>query len=220
METATCPAADRFTCLMEGLFKDVAAEAPLGWVAIPLIKLLWRRLRRMSRLFISIMARFHAGTLPAPGCARRRVAPARPAAASDPSEGPRPQDKARRFGWVLQVTYAAMVRRFDLIEMLDDPETPAIYAEAPQLGRVLRPLCRMLALRPPAWLRLPRRARRRVVNRPPAPDWLVNEPGAELRADGTVWMRLGASTHWRPGFGQTLEEAQKFDPPVRIWPRD
>ena len=54
---------------------------------------------------------------------------------------------------------------------------------------------------------------------PPAPDWLVNEPGAMLRADGSVWMRMGASTHWRPGHPGTLEEAQKFDPPVRIWPR-
>ena len=58
-----------------------------------------------------------------------------------------------------------------------------------------------------------------VAKFPPAPEWLVNEPGAELRADGTVWMRLGASTKWRPGCGVTLEEARKFDYPVRIWPR-
>jgi len=78
----------------------------------------------------------------------------------------------------------------------------------------------MMGVRKPAWLRLPRRARPRcVVTHPPAPDWLVNEPGAMLRSDGSVWMRMGASTHWRPGHPGTLEEAQKFDPPVRIWPR-
>jgi hypothetical protein len=107
-----------------------------------------------------------------------------------------------------------------LEEMLEDPEMAALVAEAPQLGRTLRPLCRMLAVKPPAWLRLPRRPRRRIEKNPPAPDWLVNEPGAELRADGSVWMRLGASTIWRPGSGQTLEEARKFDRPRRIWPRD
>jgi hypothetical protein len=81
-------------------------------------------------------------------------------------------------------------------------------------------MCRMLAVKLPDMLRLPRRARRRIEKNPPAPDWLVNEPGAELRPDGSVWMRLGASTTWRkPGFWQSLEEAQKFDKPVRIWPR-
>jgi hypothetical protein len=118
------------------------------------------------------------------------------------------------------VSWFVWNRHYELEEMLDDPETAAQVADAPQLGSVLRPMCRMLAVKPPAWLRLPRRARPSVAKFPPAPEWLVSEPGAELRADGSVWMRLGASNHWRPGFGQTLEEAQKFDPPVRIWPRE
>jgi hypothetical protein len=202
MLTANPGPADRFTCLMEGLFEDVAAVAPLGWVALPLIKLLWRRLRRMSRLFAAILARFHAGTLPAPGCAPRRPAPAPPAAASDPSHRPRPLDQPRRFGWVLQVTYAAMVRRFDLVEMLDDPETAALVAGAPQLGGVLRPLCRMLALKPPAWLRLPRRR----ALRPPRPRPTI--------------IRLGAGDLWRrpDSLWPTREEAQKFDAKIRVWP--
>jgi len=62
--------------------------------------------------------------------------------------------------------------------------------------------------------------RPRVVKYPPAPDFLVNAPGAMLRPDGSIWMHLGASTHWRPGCGETLEEARKFDPPRRIWPRE
>jgi hypothetical protein len=201
---ASLSPADRFSDLMEGLFEDVAAAAPLGWVAIPLIKLLWRRLRRMSRLFAAILARFHAGTLPAPGSAPRRPAPARPAAASDPSHGPRPLDQPRRFGWVLQMTYAAMVRRFDLVEMLDDPETVALVAGAPQIGSVLRPLCRMLALKPPAWLRLPRRPR-------PAPARQAVRP--------TI-IRLGAGDLWRgpDPLWPTREEAQKFDAKIRVWP--
>jgi hypothetical protein len=167
----------------------------------------------MKARFASIMARFEAGTLPAPGSARRDPAPDRPAA------GPRSPELPRRYGWVSMTIDRAFLRSWDLEEILDDPDTAAKVADAPQLGSVLRPACRMLGVKPPPWLRLPRRPRRRIEKHPPAPDWLVNEPGAELRPDGTVWMRLGASTIWRPGSGQTLAEAQKFDRPRRIWPR-
>jgi hypothetical protein len=205
---------DRFSSLVEGLMNDVYAEVVWGWTPIPLIKLLWRRLRRMKARFASIMARFEAGTLPAPGSARRPPAPDRPAGSSRSPELP------RRYGWVSMTIDRAFMRSWDLEEILDDPDTAAKVADAPQLGSVLRPACRMLGVKPPPWLRLPRRPRRRIEKNPPAPDWLVNEPGAELRADGSVWMRLGASTIWRPGSGQTLAEAQKFDRPRRIWPRE
>ena len=223
------PLSDRFSFLIKGLLSDVVAEVPMGWVAKPLIKLLWWRLRRMSARFAAIMAQYQAGTLPAPA-ARRSPAPAAPADASGPpaeprpAARPRPLELPRRVGWVAQKIYGAEVWAGQLKEMLADPRLPAAVADAPQLGGVLRPMCRMMGVKKPAWLRLPRRPRRarprRVVTHPPPPDWLVNEPGAMLRADGTVWMRFGASTMWRPGHGETLEEAQKFDPPVRIWPRD
>ncbi len=113
------------------------------------------------------------------------------------------------------------MRHYELVELLEEPEAQTLVAAAPQLGSVLRPLCRMLKVKPPAWLQLPpRRPRPPVETFPPAPEWLLAEPGVELRPDGTVWMRLGSSTHWRPGCGQTLAEAQKIDPPRRIWPRD
>ena len=224
-----------FNSLMEGLFADVRAAAAVGivgiWLNVPLIRVLWRRLHRMSRQFHSILARYHAGTLPPPGntpsgntpSGSTPSRPARPrpaAAAPPPSDWPTPQEQAARYGALLSLTFAATLRHFELAEMLADPDMPALVAEAPQLGRVLRPMCRMLALKPPPWLRLPRRARPRVAKQhPPAPDWLLNEPGAILHPDGSVWMRLGASTHTNLGSWKTLEEAQKFDRPVRIWPR-
>jgi hypothetical protein len=211
---------DRFTALIEGLFSDITTRATNAWfplapVELALIKLIWRRLRRMSRRFAAIMAQLRAGRLPEAGSEARRPAAARP----DGSR--RPREPWRRFGWVIYaVSWFVWNRHYELKEMLGDPETAAQVAEAPQLGRELRPMCRMLAVKPPAWLRLPRRARPPVAKFPPAPEWLANEPGAELRPDGTVWMRLGSSTHWKVGCGQTLEEAQKFDPPVRVWPRE
>jgi hypothetical protein len=85
--------------------------------------------------------------------------------------------------------------------MLDDPEMAALVAGAPQLGRVLRPLCRMLAVKPPAWLRLPRRRR-------PAPARAAARPTP---------LRLGAGELWRaPGLWETREEAQKFDAKIRV----
>jgi hypothetical protein len=194
-----------------------------------LIRLIWRRLRRMNQRFAEIVAQFRAGTLPA---VRSRLgeggaqagpeadsAPAEPAAARAASPA-RPQLPSQRSGWVIYaISWFVWNRHYELEEMLEDPEVVQLVVDAPQLGSVLRALCRMLAVKLPAWLRLPRKPRRRVVKTvPPAPEWLLAEPGAELRADGTVWMRLGASTKWRPGGPETLEEMQKFDRPVQIWP--
>jgi hypothetical protein len=186
---------DRFSSLIEGLMKDVAASVVWGWVAIPLIKLLWRRLRHMNARFASVMARFRAGTLPAPGSARR-LASVRPASS------PRPPDLPRRVGWVVQVISGALIWGYELEKMVDDPELAAIVADAPQIGGVLRPLCRMLAVKPPAWLRLPRRR----ALRPPRPRPTV--------------LRLGAGELWRgpDSLWPTREEAQKFDAKIRVWP--
>ena len=208
---------DLFNSLIERLFGDIETRATNPWgrltfVELLLIKLIWRRLRRMRRRFATILAHLRAGTLPPPSDRASRPAADRPA---------RPPRPSRRFGWVIHaISYFVWMRHYELQELLDDPETQPLVAAAPQLGSVLRPLCRMLKVRPPTWLQPKRRAPRPVETFPPAPEWLVNEPGADLRPDGTVWMRLGSSTHWRPGYGQTLEEAQKIDPPRRIWPRD
>ena len=105
--------------------------------------------------------------------------------------------------------------------MLGDPETATMVADAPQVGRELRPLCQMLHVKPPVWLRLQRKPRpSRAVVHPPAPDFMVNDPAAIIKADGSIWMRFGASRYWRPGGSwETLEVAQKYDKPQRIWPR-
>jgi hypothetical protein len=218
-ETARLSPPDRFNSLIEGLFGDMTTRAANGSVEWPLnlvlIKLIWRRLRRMSRRFAAILARLQAGTLVearrAPGRAARTAGSWRWVGLSQCS------------GWVIHaVSWFVMMRHYELEEMLEDPETAALVAEAPQLGSVLRPLCRMLAVTPPAWLKLPRRARAPRVAKtiPPAPEWLLEGPHKVVRADGSVWMHLGSSTHWKPGDELTLEQARKFDPPIRIWPRD
>jgi len=234
-DTARLSPPERFNSLIDGLFSDITTRAtnvwfPLGLAELALIKLIWRRLRRMSRRFAAIMDHYRAGTLAQVGAqVGAQAAPAPdseppPATADEPAPDPaagstRPHQPSRRSGWVIHaVSYFVMMRHHELVEMLEDPETPALVAAAPQLGSVLRPLCHMLAVKLPAWLRLPHRARHRGPKFPPAPDWVVNQPGAILHADGSVWQRWGASTLWRPGDPGTLEQAQKFDRPRRIWP--
>ena len=215
--TPTLNPSDRFNSLVEGLFGDIVTKVTNPWIRLApvellLIKLIWRRLRRMRRRFATILAQLRAGTLPPPSASAPRPASDRPIAPPRPSQ---------RAGWVIYaISYFVWMRHYELQEMLEEPEAQTLVAAAPQLGSVLRPLCRMLKVKPPTWLQPKRRAPRPAASFPPAPDWLVNEPGAELRPDGTVWMRLGSSTHWRPGCGQTLAQAQKIDPPRRIWPRD
>jgi hypothetical protein len=232
-ETATAPLTvpARLTSLVEGLMSDVAACVEWRWLEIPLIILLWRQLRRLKLRFAAILARDHAGL---PARSRSSFASAKAGAPATPaSRTPRPGPSAPRTpsewtrgprGWVAKCVSRAFFRAWALEEMLEEPELADLVAATPQLGRVLRPLCHMLAVKQPAWLRLPRlprRPRRYVAKRhPPAPDWLVNEPGAILKPDGSVWMRFGSSTHWKPGSRLTLEQAQKLDWPRRIWPRE
>ena len=225
---ATLTPAGRFNLLIDRAMKNVADVIVWGRIPIPVIRLVWRRLRNLRARYNTILARFQAGTLPAPN-----TAPPQPAAASPPPEAPpsdAPTPKApppprlpQHSGWLLDtISWFVTLRRHELEEMLDDPQTKAEVTEAPQLGSALRPACTMLAVKQPPWLRLPRRPRTRPSRAkviPPAPDFLLNAPGAIIKPDGTIWKRIGASSTWRPSYGGTLEEAQKIDKPVRIWPR-
>jgi len=232
--TPTLTPADRTHLIFDGMFKYVAEKVAWNSIPIPLIKLTWRRLHRLRARFASLLARYRAGTLPAAATAPApRSAPVRPAtdplappcpAAAPPPSDPRaPPVQRRHWGWILRISGHLVIPGYELEKFVEDPELAALVAAAPQFGSVLRPMCHMLAVRMPPWLRRPRRPRppRRPKQYPPAPDDLLNAPDAVLRPDGSVWMHLGASTKWRPGFGtgRTLEEARKFDPPIRIWPR-
>ena len=195
---------DRFTSLMDRLFRHVEAEVLWGLLALPLLTGLWRRLWRLKARFAAITARFEAGTLAAPGSARR---PGRVRADKPPRlRGLYWQALPRRVGWVVQTISGSLIRADELEIMLEEPEMAATVAAAPQLGRVLRPLCRMLAVKPPAWLRLPRRPR------PPRP------APARPRGHWEV-VRVGAGEGWtKPdSLWPTREIAQKYDAKIRVW---
>ena len=158
--TLTCPssATNRFARLIEALCESVAASHSRG-LAGPVIVLIWGRLRRMA-------ARFAAAAIPAAPRASRPV-PSRPAQ-SRPALSRRGADARPRlpggFGWLIRLSPAAACHGGQLQRLLADPEMAALLAATPRMGRLLRPLCRMLAVEPPPGLFAPpNRARRPSV---------------------------------------------------------
>src|SRR5579863_4555886 len=75
---ADLPFPDRFAYYIEALYKAIGMEERQWRIARPLLALLWLRLRRISKRFNAVLARFNAGTLPPPGAPRRRRAPRPP----------------------------------------------------------------------------------------------------------------------------------------------
>ncbi len=132
----------------------IAASLPNRWDAAPLALPAWIRLRRLLARFAALVAAVEAGRFPAAG--RTTAAASRP----------RPAAPAIRLpggsGWLLRLAPALETRlgRAQLESLLADPELGALLAQAPQAGRILRPLCHMLRIEPPPSLRLPRRPRR------------------------------------------------------------
>jgi hypothetical protein len=154
--------ADRFTCTIETLLKVVAGLGHRRRMHGPLVVAIWGRIRRLSNRFLRFWALYQAGKLRPP---RVRARPAAPR----PQRLPRPVSllPPQRFYWLaklIQETAGFGVMLGDLLRT--EPEIEAMVRAAPQTGRVLRPLCAMLGLAPPEWLRLP--ARPRPVRKPRA----------------------------------------------------
>jgi hypothetical protein len=141
--------------------------------------LLHSRLTRLAQRFAALAARAEAGTLRPPRRRSRNKSPPR-------ERQPRlPQN----FAWLIRLVPEAACFGSQLQHLLSQPEMAALLETAPQAGRLLRPLCRMLAIPVPPALRLP--------PRPPPPDHepKICEPGkpdpAPERGRGRdyVWRR-------------------------------
>ena len=151
--TSSASATDRFALLIEALCASVAASHARG-LAGPVIVLIWGRLRRMAARFAAAVAAIPA----APGRASRPAQP-RPALSSPARSGSGVRDARPRlpggFGWLIRLSPAAACHGGQLQRLLADPEMAALLAATPRMGRLLRPLCRMLAVEPPPGLLAP-----------------------------------------------------------------
>jgi hypothetical protein len=138
---------ERFDWVIQRLCDAVAIQSAKWAYITPLMVLVWGRLRRMSRRFAALVARMEAG----------RLKPSRPAVQNpDPSKTrpPRPPPPwppvPSTPGWLLHYVQLEAAATANLIRhMLEhDPEMRALLDAAPQLGRILRPLLRMVSPAP------------------------------------------------------------------------
>jgi hypothetical protein len=150
--------ADRFAFIIEGLCQAVARSLGGGLagprLAGPFIILIWSRLRRITARFAR-----HALTLSRPPAIRPALiaAAVKPRAKrSNTASFPLPRPLLpRNRAWLLRLVPETASGASQLRHFLADPEVAALLATAPQLHRILRPLCHMLGIRAAAVLSHP-----------------------------------------------------------------
>ena len=191
------PPAERFAGILRGLYEALAAQGRRGTLTGWLLILVCTRLNRAGQGVMAIAARLAAGTLRpprqalprqasprlGPSCTAPRQAP--PTAAGTPAVPPKLRLPAG-FGWLIQRLQPVEVARravaahgAQMQYLLAEPDMVAMITAAPQVGRHIRPICRLLGVPLPPVLQRPRRPRppkapaptpalpKRTVPRPP-----------------------------------------------------
>ena len=103
-----------------------------------LLVAVWGRIGRMRTRMERLIARWRAGTLPAPR--KSRVGEMRTPSVRTPSIIPRTS------AWLLVAVRDARAMRGQLEHLLSEAEWVEFLAAVPRAGRILRPLCRMLGI--------------------------------------------------------------------------
>jgi hypothetical protein len=173
---------ERFAWMVEWARKMMGAEAHKRRLDGPIPVAAFKRIGRLGRRFIALYALWKAGTLPQ---ARMRAPDGR-----ERVSGWRPNE-LRRFNWFRRLwpdTAAPLAGA--LIELMQDEEMPALVAAAPQVGRILRPMCWMVGIRPLSFLELPKKdtsprpTGSSPVAEPPSPQSGEGEVRGEAQSEG------------------------------------
>jgi len=202
-------AADRFNSIIEEICRVLTKQARARFISEAMLLLIWNRIVGMARRFSAIAERVRTG---------KRL-PARSGAASAPTvevatvevptvevaERPGVVDAEYRMPVVLPQHFRWLVNmvpeteRFgaELCWLLQRLEMEQLIDVAPEVGRILRPLCRMLGVEPTVALRSPVRA---MVQSAP----VVVEAEAECPTSAAD----GMCARWRePGLFWRMEKA-------------
>lgn len=127
--------------VMRSLRVAVAAWGGRGVLGPVLLFLLHRRIGEIGRRIAGIVLRFEAGRV------LRRSVSVRGAEVIAVRRSRGKRVWPGRFGWLVQAAgFEAAGFRSQLQAVLETPEMVALLAAVPQARRVLRPLCRMLAV--------------------------------------------------------------------------
>jgi hypothetical protein len=142
-------------------------------LARPLLGLILHRLLGLTRRIRRFVERIEAGR---PFPRRRPVKPPPPEAAPRPPRRHVPDPLPRNVNWLGPLLANIVPHRAQLRLLLETPEIGAAIEAAPeQMGRALRPLCRMLGLPPPPSIASP--PRRSPIRRPrPPPEVMASWP--------------------------------------------
>jgi len=132
--------------VIHGLRGAVGGWGGRGLLSQVLVMLLYRRLGGICGKMERLSQRFQAGRLWRPG--PRAVAIETVSAEADGRLRAVPSRVwPRRFGWLVRLaSYHAAGYGCQLREILGQPEMVALLVAAPQAARILRPVCRMLAV--------------------------------------------------------------------------
>ena len=124
------------------LRKELGGWGLRGLLRQMLVLLVYRRLGRICGQMERLAQRFQAGRL-----GSRRLAVARGVAASGVKRATVPVRLRRRFGWLVRAAaWQAAGYGSQLQTVLGQPEMVELLKAAPQAARILRPVCRMLAI--------------------------------------------------------------------------
>ena len=143
--TASAPTssalAQRLAGILDLLCRAVADQGGRKLLAVPLVLLVWGRLRHLSTRILRLAAKIEAGT--PPPRPRRPRAP-RPGRPKPPLSLPRGRS------WLIRlVRQEAAAAGSQLRYLLAEPDMRALVAADPRMGRLLRPLCHALGVTPP-----------------------------------------------------------------------
>ena len=155
--------AGRLAPTIKGLiqaFGNVAVQRP---ALAPILRLLYLRLFALVGRIDRLATKFRDGTLPKP----RHRAPKSPTAPNSERLPALRLPSGR--GWLFHIAQRVAQWAPNVEIYVNHPEIIALAAAAPQAGRLLRPLCRLLLVPIPEHLRLPPRARKPRKPRPPKP---------------------------------------------------
>ena len=212
---------DRLGWIFAGLRKVLAAYIATDRSAGPLIVVVCNRMAGILEQVTALAARLRAGPLPPP---RKRG----PRAPKPTQAGPKPhwrlfKDRKsglsvllpHKPGWLqAMLGWQAAGYTNTLRRLLEEPEMAAFLQAAPQAGRLLRPLCRMLMVKLPPVLQLPQRPRRpRPRPQPPDPEAkLPRQRDRPYRRKPTA--PAGPGLVWKKWRGLWMPEADRSEKPA------
>ncbi len=156
---AALPVPDRIEAIMRLLRDIIGHPEHVNRLSLGLKWAIWHRLRYFARRFRAVH-----NNPPKPRPHRRIVKPTPTTPAQKPErpkpERPKPELRERQ-GWLLTLLPSHYTRfaRGQLVQLLAEPAMVPLLAENPSLGRILRPMCPMLAIPLPDYLKLPQKPR-------------------------------------------------------------